>query len=97
MNNLGPEQSGLGDTLPLLLQAQRERAWNTTTDLYPDARAIDLEALYAPKSKRIMVKMAGAGKKSILSFYKGKVNWARKAKPKSSTRNQNGSRSICRR
>ena len=36
MSNLGPEQSGISDTTPLLTQDQRERAWNTTTTFYPD-------------------------------------------------------------
>ena len=64
MTHFGPEQSGLDDTTPLLPQDQRERAWNTLTKLYPDARATDLEAYYHPRSKRLMVIMNGAGKRA---------------------------------
>ena len=43
MTNFGPaEQSGFDDTTPLQ-QDQRERAWNTTTSLFPDACATDLK------------------------------------------------------
>ena len=63
MTHFGPEQSGLADTTLLLPQDQRERAWNKTTSLFPDASATDLEAYYHPISKRLMIKMAGAGKK----------------------------------
>ena len=52
------------DTTPLLQQDQRERAWNELTKFYSDASATDLEAYYDPKSKRLKVKMAGAGKAS---------------------------------
>ena len=64
MTDFGPEESGISDTTPLLTQDQRERAWNATTTFYPDASATDLEAFYDPKTKRLMVKMAGAGKKA---------------------------------
>ena len=64
MANLGPEQSGISDTTPLLAQIDRERAWNTITRLYPDASATDLEAFYHPTTKRLMIKMAGTGKKA---------------------------------
>ena len=63
-SQIEPEQSGLDDTTPLLQQTQREKAWNTIMALYPDASAIDLEAYYDPKSKRLMIKKVGAGKKS---------------------------------
>ena len=68
MSHFDPEQSGLANTTPLLAPDQRERAWNTTKDIYPDASATDLEAYYDPKSKRLMIKMAGAGKKAYPLF-----------------------------
>ena len=37
MHTLPHEHSGLDDTTPLLTQTQREWAWNTLKDLYPDA------------------------------------------------------------
>ena len=70
MTDSGPEESGISDTTPLLTQDQRKRAWNATTSFYPDASATDLEAFYDPKTKRLMVKMAGAGKKSYLLLTK---------------------------
>ena len=82
MSNLGPEQSGISDTTPLLSQDQRGRAWNTTTGLFPDASAIDLEALYEPKSKRLVVKMAGAGKKAYYLITKERVTGRLRLNPK---------------
>ena len=64
MTHLGPEQSGFDDTNPLLPQTDREKAWNEIRKRYPNASAIDLEAFYDPKWKRLKVKMAGAGKKA---------------------------------
>ena len=61
MTHFGPEEVGISDTTPLFAQDQRERAWNTTTELFPDASATDLEAFYDPRSKKLMIKMAGAG------------------------------------
>ena len=68
MSHFDPEQSGLADTTPLLTQDQREQAWNTTTSPFPDASATDREAYYDPKLKRLMIKMAGAGKKAYPFF-----------------------------
>ena len=73
LSQLDPEQSGLDDTNPLLQQTQREKAWNTVTALYPDASAIYLKAYYDPKSERLMVKMAGAGKKAYPLYTEEKV------------------------
>ena len=82
MSEFGPEQSGLADTTPLLAQDQRERAWNATTELFPDASAIDLEALFEPKSQSLMVKMAGAGKKAYYLFTKEKITGRLRLNPK---------------
>ena len=71
MTHFGPGQSRLDDTIPLLPQNDRERAWNTTTKLFPDASATDIETYYDPRSQDLkisLIKMAGAGKKG------GKVN-----------------------
>ena len=64
MTHLGSEQSGLDDKNPLLPQDQKGKSWKTITDLYPDASPTYLEAYYDPRSKRLMVKMAGADKKA---------------------------------
>ena len=82
MSEFGPEQSGLADTTPLLPQDQRERAWNATITFYPDASATDLEAFYDPKTKRLMVKMAGAGKKAYYLFTKEKRTESLRLNPK---------------
>ena len=82
MTHFGPEQSGLDVTTPLLLQDQRERAWNTTTNLFPDASATDLEAYYDPKSKRLMIKMAGAGKKAYPIFTEERLTKRLRLNPK---------------
>ena len=63
MRRLDLEQSRLDDTTPLLPQ-NREEAWDTLKRLFPNASAIELEAYYDPKSKRLMIKRAGAGKKA---------------------------------
>ena len=51
------EQSGM-------VQGPGEPAWNSLTFIYPDASATDLEAYMDPKSKRLMVRMKGVGKKA---------------------------------
>ena len=52
MTHFGPKKVGLpAVTTPLLTQYQRERAWNTTTSIFPDAGATDLESYYDPRSK----------------------------------------------
>ena len=82
MSHFDPEQSGLADTTPLLPQHQKERAWNTTTSLFPDASATDLEAYYDPKSKRLMLKMAGAGKKAYPLFTEERLTQHLRINPK---------------
>ena len=64
MHTIPQEQSGLDETTPLLGQAQRERAWNTLKDLYPNASSIDLDTYLDPKSQKLMIKKAGYGKKA---------------------------------
>ena len=70
LSEFGHEQSAISYTTPLLAPEQRERAWNATTTFYPDASATDLEAFYDQKTKRLMVKMAGAGKIAYLLLTK---------------------------
>ena len=82
MSNLNPEESGISDTTPLLSQEQIERAWNTTTSLFPDASATDREAYYDPQSKRLMIKMAGAGKKAYPLYTQEKVTKRFRLNPK---------------
>ena len=59
-----PQEQRLDETTPLLGQAQRERAWNTLNDLYPNASSIDLDTYLDPKSQKLMIKKAGYGKKA---------------------------------
>ena len=51
-----------------MVQGPGEPAWNALTYLYPDASATDLEAFYDPTSKRLKVKMKGAGKASYYLY-----------------------------
>ena len=73
MTHFGPEHSGMDDTTPLLPQTDREKAWNTTKNLFPDASATNLESHYNPRSKRLMIKMAGAGKKAYPLYTQKRV------------------------
>ena len=61
MTNLPQEQTGL-------VHSPGEPAWNALTYIYPDANATDLEAFYDPKTQRLKVKMAGAGKKAYFLY-----------------------------
>ena len=61
MTNLPQEQTGL-------VHGPGEPAWNALTYIYPDANATDLEAFYDPKTQRLKVKMAGAGKKAYFLY-----------------------------
>ena len=61
MTNLPQEQTGM-------VHGPGEAAWKTLTFIYPDAKATDLEAFYDPKTQRLKVKMAGAGKKAYFLY-----------------------------
>ena len=61
MTNLPQEQTGM-------VHGPGEAAWKTLTFIYPDAKATDLEAFYDPKTQRLRVKMAGAGKKTYFLY-----------------------------
>ena len=61
MTTLPQEQSGV-------VQAPGEPAWNALTYIYPDASATELEAFFDPKTKRLKIKIAGAGKASYFLF-----------------------------
>ena len=61
MTHLPQEQSGMAHT-------PGEPAWNSLTFIYPDASATDLEAFMDPTTKRLKVKMAGAGKKAYYLY-----------------------------
>ena len=54
MTHMPQEQSGM----------VQDPSWNSLTFIYPDASATDLEAYMDPKSKRLMVRMKGVGKKA---------------------------------
>ena len=82
MSEFGLEQSGFADTDPLFPPDQREESWKETTTFYPNASAIDLETSYEPKSKRIMIKMAGAGKPYYYLFTKGRLTGRLRLNPK---------------
>ena len=63
------EQSGLPDTsyeeTPLLVaQFERQNSWDALTRVFPRASATSLETSYS-KTRRLQVKMFGAGKKLI--------------------------------
>ena len=45
-----------------------EAAWKSLTYIYPDANATELEAFIDPTTKRLKVKMAGAGKASYFLY-----------------------------
>ena len=55
MTNLPQEQSGV-------VHGLGEPAWNAPKHIYPNASATDLEAYIDPTTKRLKVKMTGAGK-----------------------------------
>ena len=57
MTHMPQEQRGM-------VQGPGEPAWNSLTFIYPDASATDLDAYMDPKSKRLMVRMKGIGKKA---------------------------------
>ena len=61
MANLPQEQTGM-------VHGPGEAAWKTLTFIYPDANATDLEAFYDPRTQRLKVKMAGAGKKAYFLY-----------------------------
>ena len=97
LSEFGDEQSAISDTTFLLAPEQRERAWNATTTFYPDASATDLEAFYDPKTKRLMVKMAGAGKKAYLLLTKEGKQGHLRENPKVTVEIKKCSRQTCRR
>ena len=57
-------------------------AWNALTHLYPDANATELEAFIDPTTKRLKVKMTGAGKASYFLITEDKVTKTQKLNPK---------------
>ena len=61
MTNLPQEQTGM-------VHDPGEAAWKALTFIYPDAKATDLEAFYDPKTQRLKVKMAGAGKNTYFLY-----------------------------
>ena len=61
MTNLPQEQTEM-------IHGPGEAAWKALTFIYPDANATDLEAFYDPKTQRLKVKMAGAGKKAYFLY-----------------------------
>ena len=63
-----------------------EKAWDSLTGIYPEARAIELKASYS-KTGRLEVKMFGQGKKVFL-VYKRQKNRRRKVKPRTPKRNK---------
>ena len=74
MRTMMHEQSGLPDTsyeeTPLLgAQAQAQRSWDALSRFFPEASSIDLETSYS-KTGRLLVKMAGIGKKAYELFTK---------------------------
>ena len=61
MANLPQEQTGI-------IHGPGEAAWKALTFLYPDANATDLEAFFDPRTQKLKVKMAGAGKKAYYLY-----------------------------
>ena len=82
LTQIDTEQGRSDETTPLLQQGPREQAWDRLTRLYPDASATDLEAYYDPKSKRLKVKMAGAGKASYYLYTDKKRTKVQRLNPK---------------
>ena len=75
MSTLPTEDSGL-------VHGPEAPAWNALTHLYPDANATELEAFMDPATKRLKVKMAGAGKSSYFLMTEDKVTKTQKLNPK---------------
>ena len=75
MTTLPQEQSGV-------VQGPGEPAWKSLTFIYPDASAVDLEAYMDPKTKRLMIKKAGAGKASYPLFTRDMVTKKERLNPR---------------
>ena len=75
MSTLPTEDSGL-------VYGPEASAWNALTHLYPDAKATELEAFMNPATKRLKVKMTGAGKASYFLMTEDKVTKTQKLNPK---------------
>ena len=79
LHTMPQEQSGLDETTPLLGQAQRERAWNTLNDLYPNASSID--AYLDSKSQKLLIKKAGYGEKAYPLYTTERVTSRQRLNP----------------
>ena len=75
MTTLPQEQSGM-------VHGPGEPAWNSLTFVSRDASATDLEAFYDPKTQRLKVKMAGAGKASYYLYTSEKGTNIERVNPK---------------
>ena len=75
MTTLPQEESGV-------VQGPGEAAWNALTFLYPNASAVDLEAFMDPKTQRLMIKKAGAGKASYYLFTQDRTTKEQRLNPK---------------
>ena len=52
---------------PAVSLTLNERAWDSLTEIFPEAKATELEAFYSKKG-RLQVKMFGQGKKTYSSY-----------------------------
>ena len=59
-----------------------DSAWKSLTYIYPDANATDLEAFIDPTTKRLKVKMTGAGKASYFLYTTEKNSNTQQLNPK---------------
>ena len=59
-----------------------DSAWKSLTYIYPDANATDLEAFIDPTTKRLKVKMTGAGKASYFLYTTEKSSNTQQLNPK---------------
>ena len=75
MADLPQEQTGM-------VHGPGESAWNSLTFLYPEAKATELEAFIDPVTKRLKVKMAGAGKASYFLYTTEKSSNTQQLNPK---------------
>ena len=75
MSTFPTEDSGL-------VHGPGDPAWNVLTHLYPNANATDLEAFIDPTTKRLKVRMTGAGKASYFLYTTEKSSNIQQLNPK---------------
>ena len=89
MTHIGPEQSGISETTPLL-SPEANQSWAFVKAVYPDADPTKLEAFYeelrnpdlnSTKRLRLMIKMRDAGKKAYPLYTRDRVTGKERLNP----------------